>query len=120
MPMRKEYNVLPYCVASGAGDHVYMKHLFAIRTPKPILPLELTIEHNPKTDLEESGVKSKPVAPRQFELRVHIINRSTYAAVLQNITKLHPTILNIVDSPPYLMVGSAQALDLGNWVPIGL
>lgn len=119
MPRRKEYNVPPYCVANGAGDDKYVKLQLAIKTPRPILPLELTMEHNPKTDLEESGVNSRAVAPKQFELWVHIINPSTYAAVLQNMTKLYPTILNIVDSPQYLKVGSAQALDLSTWVPIG-
>lgn len=121
VPMRKEYKAPPYCVASGAGDDKYVKLQLAIKTPRPVLPLELTIENYPKTDLEESGAKSRAVAPKQFELWVHIINPSTYAAVLQNITKLYPTILNIVDppSPPYPEVTSAQALDLGNWVPIG-
>lgn len=121
LPMRKEYKVPPYCVAGGAGDDKYVKLQLAIKTPRPILPLELTMEHYPKTDPEESGVKSRAVAPKQFELWVHIINPSTYAAIQQNITKLYPNILNIVDppSPPYLKVDSAQALDLGNWVPIG-
>lgn len=121
VPMRKEHKVPPYCVASGAGDDKYAKLQLAIKTPRPVLPLELTMEHYPKTDLEESGVKNRAVAPKQFELWVHIINPSTYAAVLQNITKLYPTILNIEDhpSPPYLKVASAQALELGNWVPIG-
>lgn len=121
VPMRKEYNVPPYCVASGAGDDKYVKLQLAIKTPRPIIPLELTMEHYSKTDLEERGVKSRAVAPKQFELWVHILNPSTNAAVLQNITKLYPTILNIADppSPPYSQADSAQALNLGNWVPIG-
>lgn len=121
VPTSKEYKVPPYCVASGAGDDKYVKLQLAIKTPRPIIPLELTMEHYPDTDLEESGVKSRAVAPKQFELWVHIINPSTYAAVLQNITSLYPTILKIADppSPPYLKADSAQALDLDNWVPIG-
>lgn len=118
--MREEYEVPPYCVASGAGDE-YVKLELTINTPRPIIPIELTIEHYPETEIEESGVKSRAVAPKQFELWVYIINPSTHAAAQQNITKLYPTILTtaVPPSQPYLEPDSAQLLDPGGWVPIG-
>lgn len=92
VPMREEYNIPPYCVASGAGNE-YVKLQLAIKTARPIMPLELTMEHFPEAEPDKTGVKTRAVAPKQFELWVYIINRSTLALIQQNITKPSPNFI---------------------------
>ena len=93
----QEIGVSAYCGRADRG-----KLQLAVKTARPITPLELTIEHFPDTHyMTERGLKAVTgVGPKEVELWDYIADAAIWNAVRNFITQRHPDIMTAKSRQP--------------------
>lgn len=110
----REVGVSPYCGPPRRG-----KLQLGVKTSRPIIPLELTIEHFPDTRrMEKRNVKATGLGPKEIELWVQVSEEWKQEAIISGIRAFHPDIMTAQSRQDGRFLDKAQELD-STWVPIG-